>query len=52
MGLQQLIGYLCLVLALAGTAIGIWAAFHYSHARTYARELHRERASRKARMAR
>jgi hypothetical protein len=52
MGLQQLIGYLCLVLALAGTVIGIWAAVHYSHRRTYTRQLSRERASRKARMAR
>ena len=50
MTLQELIGYLCLLLAVLGTAAGIWAAVHYSHARVYGRQLARERrAARKAR---
>jgi len=45
----QLVGYLCLVLALAGTATGIWAAVHFSHPRVYARQRARERAVRRSR---
>lgn len=45
----QLVGYLCLVLALAGTATGVWAAIHFSHPRVYARQLARERAMRRNR---
>jgi len=47
----QLLGYLCLVLALAGTSAGIWAAVHFSHPRVYARQLARERADRRSRAA-
>ena len=51
MTLQELIGYVCLLLALAGTAAGLWAAVHYSHPRVYARQLARERRElRKARI--
>lgn len=50
MGLQQLMGYLCLVLALVATGAGIWAAVYYSHTRVYTRQLTRERrAARKER---
>jgi hypothetical protein len=53
MGLQQLIGYLCLLLAIAGTIAGIWASVHFSHARIYSRRLARERrATRRERAAR
>jgi hypothetical protein len=43
MELRELIGYLCLLLAIAGTAGGIWAAWYYSPGRVYARQRMRER---------
>jgi hypothetical protein len=43
MELREMIGYLCLLLALAGTAGGIWAAWYYSSTRSYARLRMRER---------
>ena len=50
MTLQQLLGFVCLVLAVVGTVAGLWAAVHYSPARVYSRQLARERrALRKAR---
>lgn len=50
MELREIIGYLFVLLALAGTVTGIWAAWHYAPGRAYARQLARERrALRKAR---
>ena len=43
MDLREALGYLFLLAAIASTAAGIWAAWYYSHARTYGRQLDRER---------
>jgi len=43
MELREIIGYLLALLALAGTAAGIWAAWYYAHPRAYRRQLDRER---------
>lgn len=52
MELRELLGYFFLLLAIVGAAGGIWAAWYYSPARSYGRQLHRERhALRKARTA-
>ena len=52
MELREVIGYLLVLLALAGTATGVWAAWYYSPSRVYGRRLARERrALRKARSA-
>ena len=52
MELRELVGYLFLLLALAGAVTGMWAAWYYSSSRSYARQLGRERrALRKARSA-
>jgi len=47
MELRELVGYLCLLLAVAGAAAGIWAAWYYAPARVYARQLARERHERR-----
>ena len=43
MDLREILGYLFLLVAIGGTAAGIWAAWYYSHARIYGRRLDRER---------
>ncbi len=43
MELREIVGYLFVLLALAGTAAGVWAAWYYAPSRVYARRLSRER---------
>ena len=47
MELRELIGYLCLLLALGGAGAGIWAAGYYAPARVYGRLRARERRERR-----
>jgi hypothetical protein len=49
MDARELLGYLFAAAALALVFIGIWAMSYYSPARTYERELRKERRERRAR---
>jgi hypothetical protein len=47
MGLREVAGYLCLILAIAVAVGALWAARHFSRSRVYKRQLRRDRQARR-----